>query len=134
MPLVSAMAWRWWQKRSLKPQLLAFPCSEAPSHEADAARCSGHMAVDVHGLRSVRIPTQRGDVLILLTLAPASYAIATVTIDGQQDFGAGYNVMKVPDFALAMKQARALALPGCRIYLVNVDTGEWTGVSDATSG
>jgi hypothetical protein len=84
--------------------------------------------------RLASIPTQRGDVLILMTiLRPASYALAMVSIDGQQDFGAGYNVMNVPDFTLAMKQAKALVLPGCRIYVLNVDTGEWTLISDGTS-
>jgi hypothetical protein len=79
------------------------------------------------------IPTERGDVLVLVTaLKPASYAIATVSVDGQQDFGAGYNLLNLPHLAEALKQARALLLPGRRIYVLTVDTGEWTVIAGGT--
>ena len=79
------------------------------------------------------MPTARGDVLVLVTaVEPASYAIATVSVDGQQDFGAGYNLLNLPHLAQALQQARALVLPGCRIYVLTVDTGEWTVVPGGT--
>ena len=81
-----------------------------------------------------RMPTRCGDVLILLTTENfASYSVATVSIDGQQDFGRGLNIMHLAGFSAAVKEAKDLVLPGCRTYLVNIDTGDWVLVWTAAS-
>jgi hypothetical protein len=81
--------------------------------------------------RPARIPTRRGDVLILVTTVPpvAGYALATVCADGQQDFGAGVNETRLAGLGDAMKLATRLLVPGHRIWLSNLDTGEWSMVS-----
>ena len=77
-----------------------------------------------------RMPTYCGDVLILLTTqTSASYSVATVAIEGQQDFGRGINIMHLASFTEAVKVAKTHALPGSRTYLMNIDTGEWALVS-----
>lgn len=77
------------------------------------------------------IPTQVGDVLILRTHQSFStYAVGRVAEDGQQDFHAPMNVKYVNDHAAAMVEATALGLPGRRIFLWNLDTGDWSEISD----
>jgi hypothetical protein len=77
-----------------------------------------------------RMPTHCGDVLILLTTQNVpTYAIATVSTDGQQDFGRGVNIMHLASFTEAVNVAKTHVLPGSRTYLMNIDTGEWAWVS-----
>jgi hypothetical protein len=77
------------------------------------------------------IPTQVGDVLILRTHQSFStYAVGRVSKDGQQDFSAHADVKYVNDRAAAMVEAKALVLPGRRIFLWNLDTGDWSEISD----
>jgi hypothetical protein len=73
-----------------------------------------------------RIPTHRGDVLILATtLTFPSYLVALVTQDGQQDCGTEVDVRPLALLAWAVKRAKAVVVPGGRIYLANTDTGDW---------
>jgi hypothetical protein len=81
-----------------------------------------------------RIPTRQGDVLILLTtLFAPTYSVATVAVDGQQDFGGGENVMHLPDMAAAVKAAKMLMTHGSCTYLINIDTGDWALVPSQDS-
>jgi hypothetical protein len=76
------------------------------------------------------IPTQVGDVLILRTdQSFAIYAVGRVAKDGQQDFHAQMNVKYVTDRATAVAEATALVVPGRRIFLWNIDTGDWSAIS-----
>ena len=80
---------------------------------------------------AARVPQpQRGDVLVLATTKSYSvYAIGRVARDGQRDFNGEADPKYVMDRATAEEQAKALATPGCRIYLRNLDTGEWSEIS-----
>jgi hypothetical protein len=76
------------------------------------------------------MPTHSGDVLILLTSKTCfPYAVGEVSKDSQQDFGSEFNVMHFAGLAEALRQAKALVVPGRRIYLLNIDTGDWALVS-----
>jgi hypothetical protein len=75
-------------------------------------------------------PTRLGDVLILRTEQSFSvYAVGPVIKDGQQDFHGQPNVKYMSDRAAAVAGAKALLRPGRRIYLRNIDTGEWAEIS-----
>jgi hypothetical protein len=77
------------------------------------------------------IPTQVGDVLILRTDKSFTiYAVGQVSSDGQQDFHAQMNVKYVSDRAAAVAEAEALVVPGRRIFLRNLDTGDWFEISN----
>ena len=74
------------------------------------------------------IPTRRGDVLILET-KDSNFrinAVGRVANDGEQDFFTGMNVQYVRDRAAAVDAAQAMASPGSRIFLRNLETGEWS--------
>ena len=76
------------------------------------------------------IPTQRGDVLILRTdQSFVVHALGQVSQDGQQDFHNQENVTHESDYAAAVAAARALLAPGRRIFLRNLDTGDWFEIS-----
>lgn len=78
-----------------------------------------------------RISTQVGDVLILQTNKSFTiYAVGLVTKEGQQDFCGQFNVTHVPDRAAAMVEAKALLVPGRRIVLCNMDTNDWSEISN----
>ncbi len=78
-----------------------------------------------------RIPTHRGDVLILRTTQSYSvHAVGRVSRNGQQDFGSEANVTYETDNAVAIAQAKALVLPGRRIFFRNIDSGDWYEISD----
>jgi hypothetical protein len=78
-----------------------------------------------------RMPTQLGDVLVLSTdQSFRVHAVGRVSNDGQQDFRAPMNVTYVSDQPAAMAKAKALVLPGRRIFLQNIDTGHWSEISD----
>jgi hypothetical protein len=77
------------------------------------------------------IPTQVGDVLILRTDQSFTiHAVGQVLRDGQQDFHAQMNVKYVSDRAAAEAEAKALVVPGRRILLRNLDTGDWSEMSN----
>jgi hypothetical protein len=78
-----------------------------------------------------RIPTQRGDILILQTRDTtfSTHAVGPVAKDGQQDFYTGMNVKYVPDRAAAIAAAIGMAAPGRRIFFRSVDTGDWSEIS-----
>ena len=79
-----------------------------------------------------RIPTEIGDVLILRTEESFSiHAVGLVTENGQQGFrGHAKHVKHVSGRAEALAEARSLLAPGRRIYLLDMDTGEWSEVLD----
>ena len=76
------------------------------------------------------IPIHLGDVLILRTTQSYTiYAVGRVSKDGQQDFSNEANVKYENDFATAMVQAKALVEPGRRIFMLNLDAGDWSEIS-----
>ena len=80
---------------------------------------------------ATRIPTQPGDALILRTDHSFTlYAVGQVTKDGQQDFDTHVNVKYASDRAAAVADAKALVMPGRRIFFRNLDTGDWSEISN----
>jgi hypothetical protein len=78
-----------------------------------------------------RIPTHLGDVLILRTSQSyAVHAVGRVSKDGQQDFSSEAHVHYEIDYAAAVAQAKALVVPGGRIFFRNIDTGDWNEIPD----
>ena len=89
-----------------------------------------------------RIPTQLGDVLVLRTDQSFSvYVVGQVTKDGQQDFDTycrgqpehahqrGHvTVTYTKDHTSAVAEAKALVVRGGRIFLRNLDTGDWSEI------
>jgi hypothetical protein len=77
-----------------------------------------------------RMPTLRGDVLILWTTQSyAVHAIGRVSTDGQQDLGGEANVKNEVAYAAAMARAKALLVAGGRIFFRNIDTGDWKQIA-----
>jgi hypothetical protein len=76
-----------------------------------------------------RMPTQVGDVLILRTDTSSTHAVGKVLQDGQQDFHRQMNVKYVRDRAAAVAEAKALVVPGRRIFFWNLDTRDWSEIS-----
>ena len=90
------------------------------------------------------IPTHLGDVLILLTDHSFSiHAVGQVTNDGQQDFDTIYREQRGHDHqhehldlkyerdrAAAVADAKAMVAPGQRIFFRNIDTGDWSQLSN----
>ena len=75
-------------------------------------------------------PTEIGDVLILRTgLSYTVYAVGSVTGAGQHDFNHSEPVRHVSTHAEAVTTANALVAPGGRIYLLDIDTAEWSQIS-----
>jgi hypothetical protein len=75
------------------------------------------------------IPTQVGDVLILWTSESfAIYGVGRVSKDGQQNFRGGVNVKYVSDRAVAVAEAKAPVVPGRRIFLLDIDTDNWSEI------
>jgi hypothetical protein len=69
---------------------------------------------------TTRIPTEVGDVLILRTdQSFAIYAVGQVSKTDQQDFCAQVNVKHVRERAAAVAEAKALLVPGRRIFFRN---------------
>jgi hypothetical protein len=76
------------------------------------------------------MPTRLGDVLILQTDRDLKiHAVGQVAEDGQQDFHAQRNVKYISDRAAALAEAKALLLPGRRIFLSRLDAGHWSEIS-----
>ena len=77
------------------------------------------------------LSTQVGDVLILRTEKSfAVHAVGRVAQDGQQDFRGQTDVKYVSDRAAALALARTLLVAGRRIFLLDIDSGEWSEVQD----
>ena len=77
------------------------------------------------------IPTHAGDVLILRTSQSfAIYGVGRVSQDGQQDFQGAVNVKHVSDRAAAVVKAKALVMPGRRIFVLDIDTDNWSEISN----
>jgi hypothetical protein len=75
-----------------------------------------------------RIPTRRGDVLILRTVQSFTiHVVGRVSEVGQQDFHGHTNLKYVSDYAAT--EAKALVVPGRRIFFQNIDTGDWSEIS-----
>ena len=81
---------------------------------------------------TTRIPTQSGDVLILRTADTVfgTHAVGPVSKEAQQDFEGQTNVKYVSDRAAAVAAAKALVMPGRRIFDLNIDTGDWSEISN----
>ena len=77
------------------------------------------------------LPTEIGDVLILRTsVSYTVYAVGRVTTAGQTDFSHGQPPHHVATYAEAVKAAKAIVAPRGRIYLLDIDTGEWSEISN----
>lgn len=83
------------------------------------------------------IPIHLGDVLILRTTQSYTiYAVGRVSEDGQQDFStAAANVKEATvsyesNYAAAVERAKALVDSGGRIFMLNIDTADWSEISD----
>jgi hypothetical protein len=76
------------------------------------------------------IPTKIGDVLILRTEKTFSvHAVGVVTENRQQGFrDQAEHVKHVSSRAEALTEARSLLAPGRRIFLLDIDSGEWSEV------
>jgi len=73
-----------------------------------------------------RIPTQIGDVLILSTKTSCQvHAAGPVTQDGQQALGDQTCLSYVPDEAKRVMAAKALVIPGRRIFRLDIDADDW---------
>jgi hypothetical protein len=74
-------------------------------------------------------PTEIGDVLILRTSRSYTvYAVGSVVTAGQHDFSHSEQVHHVFTHAEAVNTARAIVASGGRIYLVDIDTAEWSQI------
>jgi len=79
-------------------------------------------------------PTQPGDALILRTSKSYTiYAVGPVSRKGQQDFKGEEHVGHVSTRDAAVSAAAALVAPLGQIYLLDIDTGDWSEISQ-TSG
>ena len=81
-----------------------------------------------------RIPTRRGDVLILRThnRTFSTHAVGFVEHDGQQDFNQHPpKVTYATDGSVAVREAKALVAPGRQIFFLNIDTSEWSVIAPA---
>jgi hypothetical protein len=75
------------------------------------------------------IPTRRGDVLIVDTNCRI-HAVGPIMEDGEQDYFAGIPVKYRLGRAAAVNAAKAMASPESRIFLRDLDTGEWSEILD----
>ena len=76
------------------------------------------------------IPTQSGDVLIVRTTQSYTiHAVGRISKDGQQDLCDAANVTHETDYSDAVALAKALVSPGRRIFVRNLDTGDWSEIS-----
>jgi len=77
-----------------------------------------------------RVPTKVGDVLILRTQRSFKiHAVGRIAKDDQQDLQGQDTVQYVTSRTAAVAKARALVAPGRRIFLQNIDTGNWCEIS-----
>jgi hypothetical protein len=73
------------------------------------------------------IPTRRGDVLIVDTNYRI-HAVGPIVEDGEQDFFTGMNVNYRLGRTAAVNAAKAMASPDSRIFLRDLDTGDWSEI------
>lgn len=77
------------------------------------------------------IPTRLGDALILRTSHSFTvYAVGQVSDDGQKDFHTQTNLKYLNDRTAAVAEAKAVVVPGRRIFVRDLDTGEWSEISN----
>jgi hypothetical protein len=82
---------------------------------------------------STSMPTLIGDVLILETTRTFTiYVVGRITKDGQRDFKDSTDQDNVKTYAAALTCAETLVRPGCRIFLLNIDTGIWSELPPRT--
>jgi ribosomal protein S3AE len=75
-------------------------------------------------------PTEVGDTLILRTSrAYTVYVVGLVATAGQHDFSHRQQVRHVTTEAEAVKAAKATVAPHGKIYLRDIDSGEWSEIS-----
>jgi hypothetical protein len=87
------------------------------------------LRADTVGVIVKRIPTHIGDVLILETTQSYTiYRVGKVSKDDQQDFGSQTDISYANDHASAVIQAKTLVARGRKIFLRNIDTGEWSEI------
>lgn len=78
----------------------------------------------------MRVPTRLGDVLILQTQTGVKiHAVGRVTRNGQQDFHAEPVPLYIVDHDEAVAVAQTLVAPDRRIFLITLDSGDWSEVS-----
>ena len=78
---------------------------------------------------ATRLPTRRGDVLVLRTAQSFTvHVVGAVSVDGQQDFHGRTNVTYVIDRAAAIAAAEVLVESGRVIFFRDIDTGQWSEV------
>lgn len=78
-----------------------------------------------------QMPTHPGDVLILRTEQSFhAYVVGPVCKDGQQDFQHQEEPRYAANLDDAFAVARGLLVIGGRIFLLDIDTGEWSDVSE----
>ena len=58
------------------------------------------------------------------------YAVGQAATNAQQDLRAQRNVRYVRDRITAVHEAKALVVLGRRIFLSNIDTGDWSEIAD----
>jgi hypothetical protein len=81
------------------------------------------------------IPIHLGDVLILRTTRSYTiFAVGRVSKDGQQDSSTPANVKEPTvsyesDYAAAVVRAKALVDSRGRIFMLDIDTAEWSEIS-----
>ena len=85
---------------------------------------------------TTRIPTELGDVLILRTDHSFTlHVVGAITLRGQQDFDTypkanpHARLQRATDRAAAIAAAKALLVPGRRIFFRHLETGEWSEIS-----
>jgi hypothetical protein len=79
------------------------------------------------GFVTTRPPSQIGDVIIRLTRdSRTSFDVGVVSRRGQADFRPSDDVAQLTTIVLAVQAAKALARPQGRIYLIDIDTHDWS--------
>jgi hypothetical protein len=58
------------------------------------------------------------------------YVVGRVAADGQEDFSSSESAAQVASHEAAVDEAKRLAKPGSRIILRDIDTGEWSQISN----
>jgi hypothetical protein len=72
------------------------------------------------------IPTQAGDVLILIRVAAGGgCAVGIISRDGEQDLRARLSLKYVNGRSAAQSEARLLVVPGRRVFVKSMNTNEW---------
>lgn len=75
-------------------------------------------------------PTDVGDVLIIQTTATfTNFAVGRVCSPGQQNFHGGAPITHLQGFGEALRYARSITEPAQKLFLMNLDNGEWSEIS-----